>query len=94
MDKIDFDSVDVQDMGFFHQHTYLGGNACVNLYLENITGLELVYWPEGTSLLDPSSWMSFARYPDPSVNCNGYSSIKAVVRCALATLLRTVSSIP
>jgi hypothetical protein len=31
--QIDFASVKVQDMGIFHQHTYLGGNACVNLYL-------------------------------------------------------------
>jgi hypothetical protein len=66
-------------MGAFHQHTYLGGQACINLYLENITGLELVYWPENTSIRDPSTWMSFARYPDPSVNCNGYSSIKTIV---------------
>eukprot|EP00730_Choanoeca_flexa_P000957 TRINITY_DN10412_c0_g1_i5.p1 TRINITY_DN10412_c0_g1~~TRINITY_DN10412_c0_g1_i5.p1 ORF type:complete len:678 (+),score=140.41 TRINITY_DN10412_c0_g1_i5:23-2035(+) len=75
--KIDFASLNITDLGTFHRHTYLGGSGCVNLYLENITGLELVYWPEGEGVAGAASWLHFAQYPDASVNCNGWSEITA-----------------
>jgi hypothetical protein len=73
--QIKYGAANVTDPGIFYRHEYLGGSACINLYLENKTSMELVYWPEGSSLRQPSSWMVFAQYPNADVNCNGFSSL-------------------
>eukprot|EP00730_Choanoeca_flexa_P007911 TRINITY_DN12411_c0_g2_i5.p1 TRINITY_DN12411_c0_g2~~TRINITY_DN12411_c0_g2_i5.p1 ORF type:complete len:697 (+),score=110.92 TRINITY_DN12411_c0_g2_i5:2-2092(+) len=75
--RVDFKALGIIDLGEFHRHEYLGGSACVNLYLENVTGLELVYWPQEQSIDKPQSWMHFARFPNADVNINEWSELVA-----------------